>query len=187
MTDLSIAMRVEPVTSSIDAMEITYRLRRLGFTQSDVAREMGVSQSVVCSTIRGRVTCHRVASRIAEILAHDVQALWPGRYEFKPRGPRQVQTGSTPNEDLTSTHSREVENANGPGLAPRAVLGNAYYSSTGMLRSSADLVKVCASFPPAPVAAPRGEQADIKASTADREPNDSNSTRHSSGCRTHLS
>lgn len=186
MTKLSIAMHGEPVTSSMDAIEITYRLRRLGFTQSELARELGVSQSVVSNTIRGRVTCHRVATRIADLLGQDLQVLWPGRYEFKPRGPRQMQTGRTPNEDLTSSLSHGVGNANGPGLAPRAVLGTAYYSSTGMLRSPADLVKVCASFPSAPVASPRVAQADITACAADREPHDSNSTRHPPGCRKYL-
>ena len=93
MTDLSIATSNDPVTLPMDAIEITYRLRRLGFTQSDIAREMEVSQSVVSNTIRGRVTCHRVASRVAALLGQDVQTLWPKRYQFKPRGARQSTLG----------------------------------------------------------------------------------------------
>lgn len=93
MANLSIATSIDAVTFPMDAIEITYRLRRKGYTQSDLAREMEVTQSVVSNTIRGRVTCHRVASRVAALLGQEVQALWPGRYEFKPRGARQAPTG----------------------------------------------------------------------------------------------
>ena len=96
ISDHSIATPDQAVTPAMDAIEITYRLRRLGLTQSDIAREMGVTQSVVSNTVRGRVTCHRVATKIADLLGHDIQALWPGRYEFKPRGRRPHPIGGTP-------------------------------------------------------------------------------------------
>lgn len=69
----------------IDAIEISYRLRRLGLTQARIAHALGVAPSVVSNTIRGRTTSHRVACYIAGLLGDDLCQLWPGRYEFKPR------------------------------------------------------------------------------------------------------
>lgn len=83
-------------TAVMDALEITYRLKRLGWSQSNLAREFGITQSVVSNTISGRITCHRVAAYIAELLGEDLHALWPGRYVFKPRGPRYQPAGVLP-------------------------------------------------------------------------------------------
>ena len=57
----------------MDALDISYRLRRLGKTQSQIARELGVRQGV--------------AAYIAQLLECQVEDLWPERYRFKPRGP----------------------------------------------------------------------------------------------------
>lgn len=69
----------------IDAVEINYRLRRLGKTQAQIAREVGVSGGVVSNVIHGRVTAYAVAKHIANLLALEVQEIWPERYVFKPR------------------------------------------------------------------------------------------------------
>lgn len=74
--------------ADMDALEIAYRLKRMGLSQSELARRLGVSQAVVSNTIHGRVTCHRVAVCIADLLGETIQSLWPGRYEFRPRKPR---------------------------------------------------------------------------------------------------
>ena len=66
-------------------VEIAYRLRLQGWTQAALAKEIGVSDGIVNNVIHNRATCHRVAMRIAELLGSDLQELWPGRYEFKPR------------------------------------------------------------------------------------------------------
>ena len=71
----------------MDAIEINYRLRRLGKTQTDIARELGVQGGVVSNVIHGRITAHGVALHIAELLGQTVQDLWPDRYVFKPRTP----------------------------------------------------------------------------------------------------
>ena len=63
-----------------------YRLRRLGKTQADIARDLGVSGGVVNGVIHDRTTAHAVASHIAGLLGCTVQQLWPERYVFKPRG-----------------------------------------------------------------------------------------------------
>lgn len=69
----------------MDAVEINYRLRRLGKTQEQIAREVGVSGGVVSNVIHGRVTAYAVAKHIANLLALEVQEIWPERYVFKPR------------------------------------------------------------------------------------------------------
>lgn len=71
----------------MDALDISYRLRRLGKTQSQIARELGVRQGVVSNVIHDRATAHGVAAYIAQLLECRVEDLWPDRYCFKPRGP----------------------------------------------------------------------------------------------------
>ena len=69
----------------MDAVEINYRLRRLGKTQAQIAREVGVSGGVVSNVIHGRITAHAVAQHIAGLLSLRIEELWPERYIFKPR------------------------------------------------------------------------------------------------------
>ncbi len=76
-------------------IEISYRLRTLGWTQSNLARELNVSSGMVNNVIHNRVTCHRVAVRIAELLNLPMQVLWPGRYEYKPRTRRSTNKETT--------------------------------------------------------------------------------------------
>ena len=75
----------------MDALEINYRLKRAGLSQTAIARELGVSQSVVGNVIHNRITAFSVASFIARALGEDLTALWPDRYTFKPRGRRSAQ------------------------------------------------------------------------------------------------
>ncbi|XZG69049.1 helix-turn-helix domain-containing protein [Chitinibacteraceae bacterium HSL-7] len=76
-------------TSPPSAIDISYRLRVVGWTQAALARELGVSAGMVNNVVHNRVTCHRVAEHIATLLQEPMQALWPGRYEYKPRIKRQ--------------------------------------------------------------------------------------------------
>jgi lambda repressor-like predicted transcriptional regulator len=69
----------------MDHVEITYRLRRMGKTQADIARELGISPGVVSNVIHGRITSYIVASHIAALICRDITELWPERYVFKPR------------------------------------------------------------------------------------------------------
>lgn len=69
----------------MDAVEINYRLRRLGKTQAQIAREVGVSGGVVSNVIHGRITAHAVALYIAGLLGLRIEEIWPERYVFKPR------------------------------------------------------------------------------------------------------
>jgi lambda repressor-like predicted transcriptional regulator len=70
---------------TMDAVEINYRLRRLGKTQAQIAREVGVSGGVVSNVIHGRITAYAVAQHIAGLLGLRIEELWPERYVFKPR------------------------------------------------------------------------------------------------------
>jgi len=70
---------------TMDAVEINYRLRRLGKTQAQIAREVGVSGGVVSNVIHGRITAYAVAQHIAGLLGLRIEELWPERYIFKPR------------------------------------------------------------------------------------------------------
>ncbi len=69
----------------MDAIEINYRLRRLGKTQTQIALDLGVRGGVVSNVINNRITAFAVAQYIAELLGLSVQDIWPDRYVFKPR------------------------------------------------------------------------------------------------------
>jgi len=71
----------------MDALDISYRLKRLGKTQTQIARDLGVRQGVVSNVIHNRATAHGVATYIADLLEMRVEDLWPERYRFKPRVP----------------------------------------------------------------------------------------------------
>ena len=70
---------------TMDAVEINYRLRRVGKTQAQIAREVGVSGGVVSNVIHGRITAYAVAQHIAGLLGLRIEDIWPERYVFKPR------------------------------------------------------------------------------------------------------
>jgi len=71
----------------MEAIDIIYQLQRLGKSQVQIARELGISTGVVNNVIHGRVTAHPVATYIATLLGQQVETLWPTQYTFKPRGP----------------------------------------------------------------------------------------------------
>ena len=69
----------------MDPLEITYRLKKLGKTQTQVAREVGVSVGVVSNVIHNKTTAHAIAQHIANLLEMEIGAIWPDRYVFRPR------------------------------------------------------------------------------------------------------
>jgi lambda repressor-like predicted transcriptional regulator len=81
-------------------IEINYRLRQLGWTQAALARELGVTAGMVNNVVHNRVTCHRVAQRIADLLVQPIQSLWPGRYEYKPRSRKVAKTTKSEGDSL---------------------------------------------------------------------------------------
>lgn len=80
---------------TMDAIEINYRLRRLGKTQAQIAQDVGVSGGVVSNVIHGRITAYAVAKHIASLLGLKIEEIWPERYIFKPRQ-RQSHREDTP-------------------------------------------------------------------------------------------
>lgn len=70
----------------MDAVDIIYQLRRKGFSQAKLARDLGVSSGVINNVIHDRVTAHGVATSIAALMGCAVTEVWPERYKFKPRG-----------------------------------------------------------------------------------------------------
>ncbi|WP_446719572.1 helix-turn-helix domain-containing protein [Hydrogenophaga sp. OTU3427] len=70
----------------MDGIDIAYRLKRLGLSQSDIARDLGVSASVVGNVIHGRISSFQVACHVANLLGMPPSELWPQRYTFRPRG-----------------------------------------------------------------------------------------------------
>lgn len=83
----------------MDAIDISYQLRRIGKSQAQIARDLGVSQSVVGNVINNRITSHGVATYIAGLLESKVEDLWPGRYAFKPRGPARNRRSVAPGNE----------------------------------------------------------------------------------------
>ena len=75
------------IPTIMDTVEINYRLQRLGKSQAQIARDLGISGAVVNNVIHGRITAHAVASHIASLLGSRAEEVWPDRYTFKPRGP----------------------------------------------------------------------------------------------------
>lgn len=84
----------------MDGIDIAYRLKRLGVSQSDIARDLGVSASVVGNVIHGRISSFEVACHVGKLLGLPPSELWPQRYTFRPRGrsPRRrgEETGDPP-------------------------------------------------------------------------------------------
>lgn len=80
----------------MDAVEINYRLRRLGKTQAQIAHEVGVSGGVVSNVIHSRITAYAVARHIADLLGLQIEEIWPERYVFKPRQRRGYDKEGTP-------------------------------------------------------------------------------------------
>lgn len=70
--------------------ELTFELRKRGYTQAKLAKVIGVTHATVNNVIHNRATSHRVASKVAELIGRRIQDLWPGRYEYRPRKRRKA-------------------------------------------------------------------------------------------------
>jgi len=69
----------------MEPFEIAFELRQHGLRQADVAMRLGVAHASVNNVIHRRATSYRIASYIAGVLNREVNVLWPGQYESKPR------------------------------------------------------------------------------------------------------
>lgn len=64
----------------MEPVEIIYRLRRLGRTQANIAKELGVSDAAVNNVIHSRITSRRVAVHISKLLKKPIKQVFPERY-----------------------------------------------------------------------------------------------------------
>ena len=66
-------MRYNPngMGAEMQGLEIQYRLRRKGFTQADLARDLGVSHGIVSRVIRGKDRSERIENEIVRILGRN--------------------------------------------------------------------------------------------------------------------
>ncbi|WP_420373297.1 helix-turn-helix domain-containing protein [Pollutimonas sp. H1-120] len=82
----------------MDAIELLYRIRRVGHTQVSLARKLGVSRAVANDVIHDRSSSQRVAFYIAQVVGTDIQRLWPDRYKELPQ-PHHAGTHRSTKED----------------------------------------------------------------------------------------
>jgi len=71
----------------MDSIDINYKLKKIGVSQTSLARELGISQGAINNVIHGRVTSFPVAIHIAKLVGCELNEIWPNLYIFKPRGP----------------------------------------------------------------------------------------------------
>ncbi|MBI3802736.1 MAG: helix-turn-helix domain-containing protein [Nitrospirae bacterium] len=63
-------------------LEISFELRKRGWTQTRVARTLGVTQSAVHQVIFNRARSRRIRIFIAKILKKEVTVLWNDRPKY---------------------------------------------------------------------------------------------------------
>lgn len=78
---------LDPETGDWSRKYIRYRLDRAGFTQVDVGRRLGLKDTAVVDTLRGRRS-RRVEREIAHLLGAAPEQIWPSRYAERRQGER---------------------------------------------------------------------------------------------------
>jgi lambda repressor-like predicted transcriptional regulator len=93
----------------VEPIDIIHELKKRGKSQTQLARDLDISNSVVNNVIHGKVTSHTVAQYIATFLGKQLNEIWPGQYVYKPRNrPKkivnnQIKANSGANHDLTKS------------------------------------------------------------------------------------
>ena len=88
----------------MDPIDIIHELKKRGKSQTQLARDLDISNSVVNNVIHGKVTSHTVAQHIATFLGKQLNEIWPNQYVYKPRNkPRKLDTKKS-NENLEVNH-----------------------------------------------------------------------------------
>lgn len=75
--------------------DITAALKKVGSSQTQIARDLGISQAAVWFVIAGRKKSARVARRVSAQTGIAVETLWPGMYAATS-GKREVKTTTRP-------------------------------------------------------------------------------------------
>jgi Ner family transcriptional regulator len=66
-------------------IDIIYQLKLRGVTQTQLARDIGVTTGVVSNVINGKISAYAVAQHIAITLEKEIKDIWPDQYVFVPR------------------------------------------------------------------------------------------------------
>ncbi|MCC7083192.1 MAG: helix-turn-helix domain-containing protein [Burkholderiales bacterium] len=94
----------------MNPFDIIAELRKRGYTQTRLARELETKASCVGNVIHGRHKSLRTAKYVAGLLGKEVDDLWPGKYDYCAKRSTVV----TPIElDSVTTVSRPVAAAQG--------------------------------------------------------------------------
>lgn len=75
-----------PDKKTVTANEISAAMRLVGVRSRVIAKECGVTDSVVSEVISGKATSRKVAMRIANMLDIPLESLWPGKYGTNKKG-----------------------------------------------------------------------------------------------------
>ena len=63
----------------MSGIEICYELRKRGWTQTRIARAVGVTQSAVHQVIFNRIRSKKIRAFIAAILKEEIKTIWRDR------------------------------------------------------------------------------------------------------------
>ena len=65
-------------------LEIQFELKKLGITQKEIAKELGVSEMIVSKVINKQMVSNRVMQAVARAIKMDHRAVFP-EYYFRPK------------------------------------------------------------------------------------------------------
>jgi Ner family transcriptional regulator len=95
----------------VEPIDIIHELKKRGKSQTQLTRDLDISNSVVNNVIHGKVTSHTVAQHIATFLGKQLNEIWPGQYVYKPRNrprkiePKKAKDNSEANHDLAKSQA----------------------------------------------------------------------------------
>lgn len=95
----------------MEPIDIIHELKKRGKSQTQLARDLDISNSVVNNVIHGKVTSHTVAQYIATFLGKQLNDIWPEQYVYKPRKrprkiePKKAKNNSEANYDLAKSQT----------------------------------------------------------------------------------
>lgn len=73
--------------------EITYWMKSAGVSQTQIAKDLSITQPTISRVISGRDVSDRVRRAIAEAIGIDVKRIWPSTYLYgSPRKPGRPKT-----------------------------------------------------------------------------------------------
>lgn len=74
-------MITQIVTEQMHPVDIQACLKKGGFSQASIAKELKVAESSVHNVIKGTITSRRIAEHIANKIGKSIDEIWPNRYQ----------------------------------------------------------------------------------------------------------